>query len=122
MLNEIQKRVMLARKINESEHASQKLKYDKSWMIKTAEEMDLIMSESEEDTETYDQSNENNSKLRNLKVQLRELLKVNLMPTRLKKQFYSGAGGVLDEILVRNEVEKQKKMKAELVKLALLNK
>ena len=96
MLSEISKRITLARKINDAEHKKQKTKYDKSWMKKTAEEADIYLSDDEEDEVN---ATEEDSKMRNLKAQLSQMIAQEMLPTRLKKNFYSGASGTMDEIL-----------------------
>lgn len=94
---EIQKRVLLARKINDQEHKTQKTKYDRSWMVKTAEDADIMYSgEESEDEEIKIQDH---SKLRNQKVVLKQMLSIQLLPSRVKKSFYSGAEGAIDSIL-----------------------
>ncbi|KAH7025562.1 hypothetical protein BKA57DRAFT_383788, partial [Linnemannia elongata] len=90
VINEMKKRVALAKKIDEQEHRVQKVCYD--WMLKSAEAMDIILDEdvlnaAPKSSKNKGGDDEDNSamtgrknKIKAMRAELKAMLQTRMMP------------------------------------------
>ncbi|KAF9352316.1 ATP-dependent RNA helicase [Mortierella sp. AD094] len=88
VINEMKKRVALAKKIDEQEHRIQKAAHQDDWMLKSAEAMDIILDEDvlNSGPKAKDKDDDNSAmtgrknKIKAMRTELKTLLQKRLMP------------------------------------------
>ncbi|KAG0247931.1 ATP-dependent RNA helicase [Mortierella polycephala] len=103
VINEMKKRVALAKKIDEQEHRIQKAAHQDDWMIKSAEAMDIILDEDVLNAGPKSKSkDEDNSamtgrknKIKAMRAELKSMLQSRLMPQGASSKYITG-GAIRD--------------------------
>ncbi|KAF9431690.1 ATP-dependent RNA helicase, partial [Entomortierella beljakovae] len=104
VINEMKKRVALAKKIDEQEHRIQKAAHQDDWMLKSAEAMDIILDEDvlnagpksknkheEDDSAMTGRKN----KIKSMRVELKVLLQKRMMPQGASAKYIT-SGSIRD--------------------------
>ncbi|KAF9177077.1 ATP-dependent RNA helicase [Haplosporangium sp. Z 767] len=103
VINEMKKRVALAKKIDEQEHRIQKAAHQDDWMIKSAEAMDIILDEdvlnagpkSKSKDEDNSAMTARKNKIKAMRAELKSMLQTRLMPQGASAKYIT-SGAIRD--------------------------
>ncbi|KAF8975109.1 ATP-dependent RNA helicase [Entomortierella lignicola] len=103
VINEMKKRVALAKKIDEQEHRIQKAAHQDDWMLKSAEAMDIILDEDvlNSGPKAKDKDDDNTAmtgrknKIKAMRAELKALLQKRLMPQGASAKYIT-SGSIRD--------------------------
>ncbi|KAF9317947.1 ATP-dependent RNA helicase [Podila horticola] len=103
VINEMKKRVALAKKIDEQEHRVQKAAHQDDWMVKSAEAMDIILDEdvlnagpkSKDKDEDNSAMTGRKNKIKALRAELKAMLQTRMMPQGASAKYIT-SGAIRD--------------------------
>ncbi|KAI1316568.1 ATP-dependent RNA helicase [Mortierella claussenii] len=103
VINEMKKRVALAKKIDEQEHRIQKAAHQDDWMLKSAEAMDIILDEDvlNAGPQVKDKDDDNSAmtgrknKIKAMRAELKAMLQKRLMPQGASAKYIT-SGSIRD--------------------------
>ncbi|KAG0100684.1 ATP-dependent RNA helicase [Podila epicladia] len=103
VINEMKKRVALAKKIDEQEHRVQKAAHQDDWMVKSAEAMDIILDEdvlnagpkSKDKDEDNSAMTGRKNKIKAMRAELKAMLQTRMMPQGASAKYIT-SGAIRD--------------------------
>ncbi|KAF8988857.1 ATP-dependent RNA helicase [Haplosporangium bisporale] len=103
VINDMKKRVALAKKIDEQEHRVQKAAHQDDWMVKSAEAMDIILDEdvlnagpkSKDKDEDNSAMTGRKNKIKALRAELKAMLQTRMMPQGASAKYIT-SGAIRD--------------------------
>ncbi|KAG0198529.1 ATP-dependent RNA helicase [Mortierella sp. GBA30] len=103
VINEMKKRVALAKKIDEQEHRVQKAAHQDDWMLKSAEAMDIILDEDvlNAGPKAKDKDDDNSAmtgrknKIKAMRAELKAMLQTRMMPQGVSAKYIT-SGAIRD--------------------------
>ncbi|KAG0035254.1 ATP-dependent RNA helicase [Podila clonocystis] len=103
VINEMKKRVALAKKIDEQEHRVQKAAHQDDWMVKSAEAMDIILDEdvlnagpkSKDKDEDNSAMTGRKNKIKAMRAELKSMLQTRMMPQGASAKYIT-SGAIRD--------------------------
>ncbi|KAF9574876.1 ATP-dependent RNA helicase [Mortierella alpina] len=103
VINEMKKRVALAKKIDEQEHRVQKAAHQDDWMLKSAEAMDIILDEDvlNAGPQAKDKDDDNSAmtgrknKIKAMRAELKAMLQKRMMPQGVSAKYIT-SGAIRD--------------------------
>ncbi|KAF9426951.1 ATP-dependent RNA helicase [Podila epigama] len=102
VINEMKKRIALAKKIDEQEHRLQKAAHQDDWMIKSAEAMDIILDEDVLNSGPKKDKDDDNSamtsrknKIKAMRAELKAMLQTRMMPQGASAKYIT-SGAIRD--------------------------
>ncbi|KAF9949139.1 ATP-dependent RNA helicase [Mortierella alpina] len=103
VINEMKKRVALAKKIDEQEHRVQKAAHQDDWMVKSAEAMDIILDEDvlNAGPQAKDKDDDNSAmtgrknKIKAMRAELKAMLQKRMMPQGASAKYIT-SGAIRD--------------------------